>query len=482
MDQEWSQLKLPGLGTGNPLQRLLGKLRVQLVLLTLVQFLFACLPLAYVAATGETPFANGDPSIYSDQVLRTALMCLPAGWLGIIALRQLSEFPGSQTAVYILPSMVTAFSMLGLLVFVFRLDHGRAVVIISMIGALFWVWLDYMIRERHTVPSIGILPEGNLRSIQTLPGVNWTRLKTPDDVEQRLDMIVADLNHKHASGWERFLAGAVLKGIPVHDVKSIKETLTGRVQMEHLSENAFGSVLPSSLYMKIKRMADLLASLLVLPVVLVVILVVALLIKLESAGPAFFVQDRMGFRAKIFRMYKLRSMKQEVVSGLAYTEQNDPRITRTGRLIRKYRIDELPQIFNIIKGEMSWIGPRPEPLAVASHYEKELPFYIYRQSVRPGITGWAQVSQGYVAYLGEEDASAEKLQYDFYYIKNFSAWLDALIVLRTAYTCFDRLQVSVTVRNYRLQYVIEAGTVAGVKADLTSIKTPSGLSISKMDC
>ena len=436
MEQEWSQLKLPDFGTGSTLHRMLRRLRVQFCLITIVQFSFACMPLLYLALFGETPFFKLDPNIYSGQVIRTALICLPAGWLGLIIMRQLSEFPGSQTAVYILPSMIAAFSVLGVLVFLFRLDYSRSVVAISLMGALSWVWFDYLVRERHTVPVIGILPEGNLRAVLDIPDVTWLLMNSPDVDGQRLDMVIADLNHCHSDKWERFLAGSVLKGIPVHDIKGIKEILTGRVQMEHLSENAFGAVLPSSFYLKVKRGVDLFASLIVLPVVLCLIFIFALLIKLESRGPAFFVQDRMGFRAKMFRMYKLRSMKQDMLDGPVYTEKNDPRITSIGRFIRKYRIDELPQIFNILKGEMSWIGPRPEPLAVASHYEKELPFYIYRQSVRPGITGWAQVSQGYVAYLGEDDASIEKLQYDFYYIKNFSAWLDSLIVLRTTYTVF----------------------------------------------
>jgi lipopolysaccharide/colanic/teichoic acid biosynthesis glycosyltransferase len=118
-----------------------------------------------------------------------------------------------------------------------------------------------------------------------------------------------------------------------------------------------------------------------------------------------------------------------------YTLESDERITRVGRFLRQYRIDELPQIVNILRGDMSWIGPRPEAMSLAGWYEREVPFYIYRHIVQPGITGWAQVHQGNVADL---DAARRKLEYDFYYIKHFSFWLDAVIVIKTIRTILTR--------------------------------------------
>jgi lipopolysaccharide/colanic/teichoic acid biosynthesis glycosyltransferase len=231
--------------------------------------------------------------------------------------------------------------------------------------------------------------------------------------------------------WEIFIAKCVLAGIPVYDVKSIMESLTGRVDIEHLSENSFGSVLPSSLYLRMQRGLDLCLALVLLPFFIVAILVAGLFIKFETGGPVFYTQPRMGFRARIFTIYKLRSMRDGVATGKIYTEENDPRITKVGRFIRKYRIDEFPQILNIIKGEMSWIGPRPEAVELADWYANDIPFYIYRHAVRPGLSGWAQVMQGNVAKV---DAATIKLQFDFYYIKHFSPWLDLLIVLKTIQT------------------------------------------------
>jgi lipopolysaccharide/colanic/teichoic acid biosynthesis glycosyltransferase len=122
-------------------------------------------------------------------------------------------------------------------------------------------------------------------------------------------------------------------------------------------------------------------------------------------------------------------------AGDAFTSERDSRVTWVGQYLRRYRLDELPQIINILRGEMSWIGPRPEAISLAEWYEREVPFYVYRHIVRPGISGWAQVHQGNVAAI---DAARLKLEYDFFYIKNFSFWLDAVIVVKTLRTILTR--------------------------------------------
>jgi lipopolysaccharide/colanic/teichoic acid biosynthesis glycosyltransferase len=256
------------------------------------------------------------------------------------------------------------------------------------------------------------------------------RLSKPPAVLTNFDGLVADLRASLAPEWERFLAHSVLNGWPVYDVKQVIESLTGRVEIEHLSENNFGSVLPSLIYLRFKRMVDFTIAVMLLPFFLPVILVASVCIVIGSPGPAIFKQSRMGFRARPFTCYKLRSM-HDGVEGARFTTQGDQRVTRVGEFLRKYRIDEFPQIFNILKGDMSWIGPRPEAVELAKWYESEVPFYAYRHAVRPGISGWAQVHQGNVA---EVEAATVKLHYDFYYIKYFSPWLDLLIVAKTAKT------------------------------------------------
>jgi lipopolysaccharide/colanic/teichoic acid biosynthesis glycosyltransferase len=156
----------------------------------------------------------------------------------------------------------------------------------------------------------------------------------------------------------------------------------------------------------------------------------ALLIKLDSAGPVFFTQERVGGRRKIFKIYKFRSMTSdaEAKSGPVWAQANDDRVARIGRFIRPSRLDELPQLWNVLKGEMSIVGPRPEREFFVKQLTELIPYYIERFTVKPGITGWAQVNYPYGASV--EDAVA-KLNYDLFYIKNSSLIMDLMILMRT---------------------------------------------------
>jgi len=248
----------------------------------------------------------------------------------------------------------------------------------------------------------------------------------------RFDGVVADLHSDSLTpDWQRFLAGCTLNHIPVFHVRQIQEALTGRVQIEHLTENEYGSLMPSLSYQSFKRFCDLLGAFILLPILFPVMILTGIAIRCDSKGPSLFVQRRMGFRGVPFKVFKFRSMYVDG-KGKGFTEgEDDPRITRVGRIIRKFRLDELPQIFNVIRGEMSFIGPRPESMELSDWYERDVPFFSYRHVVRPGISGWAQVEQGYAA---EVSGMTTKLQYDFYYIKHFSLWLDVLIAFKTLKT------------------------------------------------
>ncbi len=162
--------------------------------------------------------------------------------------------------------------------------------------------------------------------------------------------------------------------------------------------------------------------------------VAALLIKLEDGGPVLFTQKRMGLGGEVFIDLQVRTMRDRRAELATITRRGTTRASPgSAKFLRRYRIDELPQIINILRGEMSWIGPRPESLPLSEWYEKKIPFYIYRHIVRPGISGWAQVQQGWAAEL--KDVTG-KLHYDFFYIKHFSPWLDLLITARTIRTVF----------------------------------------------
>ena len=174
---------------------------------------------------------------------------------------------------------------------------------------------------------------------------------------------------------------------------------------------------------------DIIASLIVLTITLPVIALFAILVKLDSKGPAFFRQQRVGLHGRPFVLLKLRSMRTDAEKdGAQWATVGDPRVTRLGRFIRKVRIDELPQTWSVLKGEMSFVGPRPEVPKFVGDLEDQLPFYAERHMVKPGITGWAQINYPYGASI--EDAR-HKLEYDLYYAKNYPPFLDLLILLQT---------------------------------------------------
>ena len=223
-------------------------------------------------------------------------------------------------------------------------------------------------------------------------------------------------------------------GVHVNDTSTFLERETGRVDLDSVNPSwlifsdgfSSGRMISSAF----KRIFDIGASLLLLTFMLPVILITAIAIKWESKGPAFYRQRRVGLYGIGFDCIKLRSMRTdaEVAGQAMWAEKDDPRITRVGRTIRKLRIDELPQCWSVLKGEMSFVGPRPERPQFVEDLETKLPYYAERHMVKPGITGWAQINYPYGASI--ED-SRQKLEYDLYYAKNYSPFLDLLILLQT---------------------------------------------------
>ena len=230
------------------------------------------------------------------------------------------------------------------------------------------------------------------------------------------------------------LVEAKFKGVTVYEMPTFYEMLARRIPVEHVSDIWLGYAdvlgLKRTFYnLKLKNLLDRLIAAGGLLIASPVMILTAFLIKLESKGPVFYSQKRVGLDEKDFDLFKFRSMRADAeVGGAVWAQKNDDRVTCIGRIIRKTRIDELPQLWNVLKGEMSFVGPRPERPEFVQHLKKDIPYYMLRHAVKPGITGWAQVNYPYGASV--EDA-LEKLQYDLYYIKNGSFFLDAHIMLRT---------------------------------------------------
>ncbi|HEX8641986.1 MAG TPA: TIGR03013 family XrtA/PEP-CTERM system glycosyltransferase [Allosphingosinicella sp.] len=223
-------------------------------------------------------------------------------------------------------------------------------------------------------------------------------------------------------------------GVEVHEFSSFLERETGRVDLDSLNPSwlifSDGFSAGRRLSSLAKRLFDLVVSFVILVLGAPLIALAALAVKLESKGPAFYRQRRVGLYGETFDVVKIRSMRVDAeVGGTAvWAQKDDPRVTRVGRVLRTLRIDELPQAWSVLKGEMSFVGPRPERPQFVADLEARLPYYSERHVVKPGITGWAQINYPYGASI--EDAR-EKLEYDLYYAKNYSPFLDILILLQT---------------------------------------------------
>ena len=224
-----------------------------------------------------------------------------------------------------------------------------------------------------------------------------------------------------------------LKGVTILDMPLVYEQFTRRLPVHHLRDEWLifspGFNLLTDYVQQVKRIIDFGVSSLLLIPTMPVMIIAALAIRLDSPGPVFFKQKRVGLGNREFTTWKFRSMRQDAEeNGAVWAEKEDARVTRVGKWIRKLRIDELPQLINVFKGDMSLIGPRPERPEFVKKLEEQIPYYSLRHSVRPGITGWAQVSYPYGASV--ED-SRNKLEYDLYYVKNRSLLFDLKIILRT---------------------------------------------------
>lgn len=395
------------------------------------------LPGALIAAVAPLFYYTWDPyasaslfgmlDAYSGSVVSVTL--------GYYVVKQITNFPTTHAAAAVLPIFTGCFALvLGALASLgWRFDWWP-----MFIGfALSVLWLTGVLLVAHQMRrrQFALLPIGDTLSLMSQPGPQWKVLGATPILPSPCDGVVVDLRADIPGHWEQFLTSCVLSGVPVFHVTFAREKLSGRLDIRHLSENMLTSHDPHHGYLALKRVIDTAGALVALVLLAPLLILTAILVKLDSRGPALFTQARMAKGGGKFTIYKFRTMKIGAAAPQsrndAMTKDRDPRITRLGAFLRKTRIDELPQILNILKGEMSWIGPRPEAIPLAEWYESQLPFYQYRHIVPPGITGWAQVNQGHVT---DPSDVLDKLHYDFFYIKNFSLWLDLLIVLKTLRT------------------------------------------------
>jgi sugar transferase (PEP-CTERM system associated) len=296
---------------------------------------------------------------------------------------------------------------------------------------------EIMQRREHGYEVIGFV--GQTRALVGQSLINPSVIGVMDDLEElvrrrRPDRIVVALSDRRGRlPLDLLLRLKVRDEIQVEESSRFFERLTGKISTDRLQPGQLVFAETSRgmrLYRRLRRLFDIISSLIGMGFSSPLMILTAIAIRVESPGPVIYTQERVGLHGRKFRIFKFRSMRLDAEAhGPVWADENDQRVTRVGRIIRKLRVDETPQFFNILRGEMSLIGPRPERPEFVEKLEERIPYYSERHLVKPGLTGWAQVSYPYGASF--EDAW-EKHQYDLYYIKNQSPLLDAIILLETA--------------------------------------------------
>lgn len=294
--------------------------------------------------------------------------------------------------------------------------------------------------------TVGLMAYANVRFIRSLfSHVAIAQFSRAEEISQELkrlpiirdatadigdtEILLIDPHEHHNEEWSELLAQCYLSGVEIMPWTRFIELMRGRLDVTSFDISHLAYSPTQQLYARVKSVLDKIAVVLSLPVTLPLALGVAAYIFARDGGPVIYVQLRRGYAGRPFRMYKFRTMYRGQGGGA--TSADDSRIIPGCRLVRKLRLDELPQLYNILRGEMSLIGPRPEALDLDRHYEKVIPKYPMRQLVLPGITGWAQVRNGYTS---NSDEALVKLSYDLYYIKHMSLDLDLQVLFRTVRT------------------------------------------------
>ena len=368
--------------------------------------------------------------------------------------------------------------------------------LLVMVGFLFGLRVCHSVRRRgHVGERVLILGTSALaretrEAIERRPDLRYAVVGVVDNAKNlgrvvqatRPDRIVVGLVERRGRLPLYPLLEARARGIMVEDAAETYERLTGKLALEALSPSSviFSRDFHfSRLRLALARALSLLASVIGLVVLAPVLCLIALLVKLDSRGPVFFVQERVGLSGRSFKLIKFRTMHPISRPKSEWEQDNCDRITRLGRWLRRIRLDELPQLVNILRGDMNLVGPRPHPVTnlqmmiLAARNLSEvsgdaIPYYSLRCSVRPGITGWAQIRYGYANSLEEE---VEKLRYDLYYLKHMSFWLDLKILFETVNIVFSGHGVADvdarrTPRRERTSQRASAGLPDAVKADI----------------
>jgi exopolysaccharide biosynthesis polyprenyl glycosylphosphotransferase len=353
-----------------------------------------------------------------------------------------------RSSIMIFLSILLAGISIGAIFFFFpKYVFGRQVLIIHLVVVSFFMifWRMFFIRfladasktNRLAIVGNGQIVSSFIEELHHILGHGFDVSGVFELLERNdFDVFAFDARSGSFSDSEiRQILELKYRGKAVYDLPRLYKNLTGKVPLTYIdgrwllnSDGLQGQV--SVRYMRIKRVLDVILSLLLLITGLPLFFIIGVAIKLDSKGKVFFMQERLGINKRPFKCIKFRTMVEnaEYETGPIWSREDDHRITRMGRLLRKTRLDELPQLWNILKGDMSFVGPRPIREHFAARLSKSIPYYSLRFSVKPGLTGWAQVNYD---YAGSEAGQLEKFQYEIFYIENMSLLLDLLTLFRT---------------------------------------------------
>jgi lipopolysaccharide/colanic/teichoic acid biosynthesis glycosyltransferase len=345
-----------------------------------------------------------------------------------LAYRQRQFFVNYLNQVFAILILGFSITVLGLAIFRFHFSLGFLTIFFLTSAS----WTLFIENKRGKVTRAATYAAAKFGHWQLLKDTNLSMLyvDNPEQLEDEEYMaLVIDYRESLGDDWLKAVSERALRNATIVDLADFLEFARGRVSLLGFKEEQMPRTDAINLYSMIKRVLDIVISALAIVVIFLPVCCLILWIRLNSPGPGLYKQERIGKNGKTFSLYKLRTMFDNAESmGPRFSTVGDPRVTRIGKVLRRYRIDEWPQFANVLRGEMSIVGPRPERSNWVESFKREIPYYDLRHLVRPGITGWAQIRLGYVA---DKEMTLKKLEYDLFYMKHMGPLFDFTIILKT---------------------------------------------------
>ena len=349
--------------------------------------------------------------------------------LTLLVVGKLSLYPQVSSFGLRFSILLLSYMAIILVISATRVYYSRSYLLTSFLLSLLGLLTIGYIEHKHKKLRFVLLSDLSGNEAEDLGRLNIEFLKAIKPSENHYDGIVVNDIKNLSPEIARFIVTETLKGTPVYTFAELYASFLGRVPLEYIDPDLLGTRASSSIYKGVKRIVELLIATIFFVPAAVIGLIIAISIKVDSKGPVFFIQERVGQNGRPFKLIKFRTMhNNSELDGPQFAKENDSRVTKVGKVLRKTRLDELPQIINVIRGDMSFVGPRPEQIPFARQFEDKIPYYNLRYSLKPGLTGWAQINRGYTSGF---DDTREKLEYDLFYLRYESPWLDLLILFKT---------------------------------------------------